>query len=148
MEPCRPPGHSHGVDLLGYDVTGVGNAAQTSTTTVTYSGTAQADSAYTLMTSLRASPAAQDLLAGPAHRAGPAGPVTMTLGSDFAGVKRPPAPPSGKPGHGTTGAAGHARNPAGGSGGYGSPAFVQSRNAGSSICSGLPASNPNSGSPP
>jgi hypothetical protein len=33
-------------------------------------------------------------------------------------------------------------------GGYGSATFVQSRNAGSSICSGLPASNPNSGSPP
>jgi LCP family protein required for cell wall assembly len=132
---------------LGYDVTGVANAAPASTTTVTYSGTAQADSAYTLMTSLRGSPTAQDLLAGPARRTGTAGPVTLTLGSGFGGVKRPPAPPSGKPGHGTTGGAGHARSSAG-SGGYSSATFVQTRNAGSSICSGLPASNPNSGSPP
>lgn len=36
----------------------------------------------------------------------------------------------------------------GGLAGYGSPTFVQSRNAGASICSGLPASNHGSGSPP
>jgi hypothetical protein len=138
---------------LGYDVTGVADAAPTSATTVTYSGTAQADSAYTLMTSLKASPAAQDLLAGPARPTGTAGPVTLVLGSDFAGLTRPPAPRTGKPGHGVPGhrkpaLAGHASGSASGSGGYGSPAFVQSRNAGSSICSGLPASNPGSGSPP
>jgi hypothetical protein len=138
---------------LGYDVTGVANAAPTSTTTVTYSGTAQADSAYTLMTSLKASPAAQDLLTEPAPPTGTAGPVTLVLGSDFAGLKRPPAPRTGKPGngkpsHGKPALAGHARGSASGSGGYGSPTFVQSRNAGSSICSGLPASNPGSGSPP
>ena len=140
---------------LGYDVTGVANAAPARTTTVTYSGTAQADSAYTLMTSLKASPAAQDLLAEPARPTGTAGPVTLVLGSDFAGLTRPPAPRTGKPGNGKPGArhgkpalAGHASGSASGSGGYGSPTFVQSRNAGSSICSGLPASNPGSGSPP
>jgi hypothetical protein len=144
--------------MLGYDVTGVANAAPTSTTTVTYSGTAQADSAYTLMTSLKASPVVQDLLAGPAPPTGTAGPVTLVLGSDFAGVTRPPSPRTGKsgngkpgngkPGHRKPALAGHASGSASGSGGYGSPAFVQSRNAGSSICSGLPASNPGSGSPP
>jgi hypothetical protein len=133
---------------VGYDVTGVANAAPTSTTTVTYSGTAQADSAYTLMTSLKASPAVQDLLAGPARQTGTAGPVTLVLGSDFAGVKPPPAPPAGKPGHGKPRGAGHPGSSASGGAGYGSPTFVQSRNAGSSICSGLPASNHNSGSPP
>jgi LCP family protein required for cell wall assembly len=131
---------------LGYDVTGVANAAPTSTTTVTYSGTAQADSAYTLMTSLKASPAAQNLLAEPAPQTGTSGPVTLVLGSDFADVKPPPAPPAGQPGHGKPHKARHASSSA--SGGYGSATFVQSRNAGSSICSGLPASNPNSGSPP
>src|SRR5689334_7077886 len=65
---------------LGYDVTGVANATPASTTTVTYSGTAQADGAYTLMASLKASPAAQDLLAAPAPQTGTAGPVTLTLG--------------------------------------------------------------------
>jgi LytR cell envelope-related transcriptional attenuator/cell envelope-related transcriptional attenuator-like protein len=129
---------------LGYDVTCVANATPASTTTVTYSGTAQADSAHTLMTSLKASPAAQNLLAAPAPPTGTAGPVTLVLGSDFAGVQRPPKPQHGKPGHGrATGSAG-----SGGAGGYGSPTFVQSRNAGASICSGLPASNRSSGSPP
>jgi len=127
---------------LGYDVTGVTNAAPTSTTTVTYSGTAQADSAYTLMTSLKASPAAQNLLAEPAPQTGTAGPVTLILGSDFAGVKPPAAPPAARPGHGKPHKA-----VGSGNGGYGSPTFVQSRNAGSSICSGLPAAV-NSGSPP
>jgi LCP family protein required for cell wall assembly len=133
---------------LGYDVTRVADAAPTSTTTVTYSGIAQADGAYTLMTSLKASPAVQNLLAEPAPQTGTAGPVTLVLGSDFAGVKRPPKPQHGKPGHGkATGSPGSGSR-GGSSGSYGSPTFVQSRNAGSSICSGLPASNPNSGSPP
>jgi LCP family protein required for cell wall assembly len=145
---------------LGYDVVGVANAVPASTTTVTYSGIVQADSAYTLMTALKAAPAAQNLLAEPAPQAGTAGPVTLTLGSDFAGVKPPPAPSAGKTGHGKTGhgktatgrrgkaGSGSGSGSSGGSGGYGSATFVQSRNAGASICSGLPASNANSGSPP
>ncbi len=48
---------------LGFDVIGVGDTpAPATTTTVTYSGTAQADSAYTLMQALKAAPAAQNLL--------------------------------------------------------------------------------------
>jgi LCP family protein required for cell wall assembly len=122
---------------LGYDVVQVGNAVPASTTTVTYSGTAQADSAYTLMTSLNATPAAQDLLAEPAPQTGTAGPVTLILGPDFAGVKPPPKRGPAKPGRGT----------AASNGGYGSPTFVQARNAGASICSGLPTANRSSGSP-
>ena len=131
---------------LGYDVTGVANAVPTTTTTVTYSGTAQADSAYTLMTSLKSAPAAQDLLAEPAPQTGTAGPVTLVLGSDFGGVKPPPAPQTGKAGHGRARHSAASGSGSGG-GGYGSATFVQSRNAGASICSGLPAAV-NSGSPP
>ena len=58
---------------LGFDVTGTGNAAATSTTTVSYAGTAQADSAYTLMTELKGAPAAQNTLAEPAPQTGAAG---------------------------------------------------------------------------
>ena len=54
---------------LGFDVTGTGDAAAASATTVTYSG--QADSAYTLATALRAAPAAQNLLAEPDRPPGP-----------------------------------------------------------------------------
>jgi LCP family protein required for cell wall assembly len=137
---------------LGYDVVGVANAVPATTTTVTYSGIVQAESAYTLMTALKAAPAAQNLLAEPAPQAGTAGPVTLTLGSDFAGVKPPPAPSAGQAGHGKTAKGKHGKagrgSGRGSSGGYGSATFVQSRNAGASICSGLPASNPNSGSPP
>ena len=134
---------------LGYDVTGVGNAVPTTTTTVTYSGTVQADSAYTLMTSLKSAPAAQDLLAEPAPQTGTAGPVTLVLGSDFGGVNPPPAPQTGKAGHGKHGRTRHsaASGSASSGGGYGSTTYVQSRNAGASICSGLPTAV-NSGSPP
>jgi LCP family protein required for cell wall assembly len=134
---------------LGYDVTGVGNAVPTPTTTVTYSGTVQADSAYTLMTSLKSAPAAQDLLAEPAPQTGTAGPVTLVLGSDFGGVNPPPAPQTGKASHGKHGRTRHsaASGSASSGGGYGSTTYVQSRNAGASICSGLPTAV-NSGSPP
>jgi hypothetical protein len=97
---------------------------------VDYSGYARADSAYTLMTALTTSPAAQDLIAPPASPAGVSGPVTLILGSDFAGVSSRRA----------------ARR--GGSHRPGSQATVQARNAGASICSGLPAQNPNPGAPP
>ena len=126
---------------LGFDVIGTGNAPATATTTVTYSGTAQADSAYTLMTALKATPAAQNQLAEPAPQEGTAGPVTLVLGSDFTGVNAPAAPhpaaKGGKAGSGKKTAA---------AGGTGSQA-VQSRNAAASICSGLPAGQPEPGRP-
>ncbi len=120
---------------------GTGNAPATATSTVTYSGTAQADSAYTLMTALKSTPAAQDQLAEPAPQEGAAGPVTLVLGSDFTGVNAPAAPHHAARG----GKAGSSRKTAapGGTGGT----AVQSRNAAASICSGLPAANPNPGAP-
>ena len=102
---------------------------------MTYAGTAQADSAYTLMTALKATPAAQNLLAEPAQQTGQPGPVTLVIGSDFTGVTAAAAPHR-APGH-----------PAAGGAGTGGQATVQSRNAGASICSGLPAANPDPGTP-
>jgi hypothetical protein len=139
---------ARGLRKLGFDVVGVANATPTATTTVNYSGTVQADGAYTLMAALKSAPYAQNLLAEPAPQAGTPGPVTLILGSDFAGVDRP-APSSGK-----TGKSGHTkRSPATtvqsfSSTSLNSPGFVQARNAGASICSGLPQANRNSGSPP
>lgn len=130
---------------LGFDVLGTGNAPATATTTVTYSGTAQADSAYTLMGALKSTPAAQNQLAEPALQTGTPGPVTLVLGSDFAGVNQPAAPQhTAKAGQGGKGKAA-ASTPVPAS--QGSQAVVQSRNAGASICSGLPQANPNPGVP-
>jgi LCP family protein required for cell wall assembly len=132
---------------LGFDVIGTGNAPATATTTVTYSGTAQADSAYTLMNALKATPAAQNQLAEPAPQEGTAGPVTLDLGSDFTGVRVPAAPHpaanGGKAGSGTKAPAAGSTGSTGGTGGT----AVQSRNAAASICSGLPQANPNPGTP-
>ncbi len=118
---------ARGLRKLGFDVVHVGDAQATSTTTVTYSGTAQADSAYTVMTALATLPAGQNLIAEPAPQTGTAGPVTLIIGSDFAGLASPrvhhPASSSATP-------------------------TVQSRNAAQNICSGLPAANPNPGTPP
>jgi hypothetical protein len=77
-----------------------------------------------------------------APQTGAAGPVTLILGPGFGGVKPPPRPRAAKPGHGKP------AKPGGGSSGYDSPTFVQARNAGASSCSGLPAANRNSGTPP
>jgi LCP family protein required for cell wall assembly len=126
----------------GFDVIGVGNTGPAATTTVTYSGTAQADSAYTLMTALKATPAAQNLLQEPTPQTGAAGPVTLIIGSGWAGLSRP-APPAARAGqHGASGKPGKPASSAGGAG------TIQTRNAAASICSGLPAANPNPGSPP
>jgi hypothetical protein len=110
----------------GFDVISVGNAPYSATTTVDYAGRAQADSAYTVMTALKAVPAGQNTLAEPAPQAGRPGPVTLILGADFAGVRplsagnQSSSPASGQPAPSSSAGA------------------VQSRNAGASICSGLP----------
>jgi LCP family protein required for cell wall assembly len=124
---------------LGFDVTGTGDAAATAATTVTYSGTAQAGSAYTLATALKAAPAAQNLLAEPAPQTGQPGPVTLILGTGFAGVN-PPAAAHHATGKGQAGRGAASTSPA-------TQTTVQSRNAGASICSGLPQANPNPGAP-
>jgi LCP family protein required for cell wall assembly len=123
------------LSALGFDVIGTGDAPATAVTTVSYAGTAQADSAYTLMIQLSPFPAAQDTLAEPAPQAGTAGPVTLVLGTDFTGVRQPATRQP---------AAGASRT---GGSAAGSQAPVQARNAGASICSGLPQANPNPGIP-
>lgn len=122
----------------GFDVTGTGNAPATSTTTVNYAGTAQAESAYTLLTRLKGTPAAQNTLAEPAPQTGVAGTVTLTLGADWAGVLAH---------HAAAGQAGKSPGKAGSTASQGNQATVQTRNAGASICSGLPQANPNPGVP-
>ncbi len=125
---------------LGFTVTGVGNAAYTSTTTVDYAGLDQAEGAYTLMTALKSFPAGQNTLAEPAWQVGTPGTVTLILGTDFAGVN--PRATATSPG------AGKKRKKGARSGGGATvavsnaikngPGAVQSRNAGANICSGLP----------
>jgi hypothetical protein len=127
---------------LGFDVLSISSTTSyTSTTTVSYAGIAQADPAYTVMSALTTMPAGQNLLVEPARQIGSPGPVTLTLGSDFAGVKAPAAQ-SGKSGKSTKPGK---KNPGSGStstvlttGGQGGPNAVQARNAAANICSGLP----------
>jgi LCP family protein required for cell wall assembly len=130
---------------LGFDVTGTGDAPATSATTVSYAGTVQADPAYTLMTQLKATPAAQNTLAEPAPQAGAPGAVTLTLGADWAGVLTPAAQHAAKTSRAKAKDKGKAAAASPGS--QGNQATVQNRNAGASICSGLPQANPNPGGP-
>ena len=93
---------------------------------------------------LRAAPNWAILYATNAPRApqtGAAGPVTLIIGSDWVGVDRR-APPH------SAARAGHARPGRPAAGRQGGSGAIQTRNAGASICSGLPAANPNPGSPP
>jgi LCP family protein required for cell wall assembly len=133
---------------LGFHVAGTGNTVSpASATTVTYSGTAQADSAYTLITRLQGSPSGQNLLGEPTPQAGRPGTVTLVLGTGFAGVKPPPARHSAtRPGHHAAGRRPRRHTSTGGSGNV-VPA-IQTRNAGAGLCTGLPKANPNPGSPP
>ena len=129
---------------LGFDVTGIGNAATTSTTTVDYAGLDQADSAYTLMTALTSFPAGQNTLAEPTQQVGQPGAVTLTLGSDFNGVNTAATQVTHRARHGKRAArrgGDDALTPSKAI--QDGPGAVQSRNGGASICSGLPpAYNP------
>ena len=119
-----------------------GGAPYTSTTTVQYAGTARADAAYTLMTALNKFPAGQNTLpSGARDQVGSPGTITLVLGANFTGVHQPQVTrpsPSASPSKGTSGrAAGNtvtAANPGPRTG----AGAVQSRNAGTNICSGLP----------
>jgi hypothetical protein len=122
---------------LGFHVTGVGNAPPTSTTTVEYAGLVQSDGAYTLMAGLKSVPAGENTLAEPTPQVGRPGPVTLVLGTNFAGVKLP-APAVAAHAAGTSKKAGRRRA---GAGQPGSAGTVQSRNAAANICSGLPSAN-------
>jgi LCP family protein required for cell wall assembly len=118
---------------LGFDVVGTGDAPYTSTTTVSYAGLAQADAAYTLGTALNSFPAGDDTLTNPSAEEGSPGPVTLTLGADFNGVPQPAPAASGTA---TSGSGGSSTTPTPAP--SSSATAVESRNAGASICSGLP----------
>jgi hypothetical protein len=128
---------------LGFNaVAEPGGAPYTSTTSVQYAGTAQADSAYTLMTALNSFPAGENTVPADApDKVGSPGTVTLVLGGNFTGVQAPkPTQPAPSPttsqgkGSSSTGSTVTAVNPAPSTG----ASAVQSRNAGASICSGLP----------
>jgi LCP family protein required for cell wall assembly len=124
---------------LGFDVTGIGDAVATSTTTVDYAGLDQADGAYTLMTALKSFPAGQNTLAEPAWQVGTPGPVTLVLGTDFAGVNPPaPAAPHKSSKKHRKSASNGGGTPAVSAADQNGPGAVQSRNAAANICSGLP----------
>ena len=125
---------------LGFHVTGVGNAPATSATTVSYPGPAQAAGAYALMGALQQAPDnVQD---------GVSGPVTLTLGTDFAGVvplrladkhrlarTASTAPDAGQQPDGTQPLV------------PGQSAAIETRNAAANICSAVPDANPDAGAP-
>jgi LCP family protein required for cell wall assembly len=112
---------------LGFRVTKVGDAPATAATTVSYPGSAQAGGAYRLLDALAQPPSVQ---------AGVAGPVTLTLGTNFSGLA---APSPAKGGHHR-----HHRR----SGAAGQSTGIESRNAATNICSAMPKANPDVGAPP
>jgi LCP family protein required for cell wall assembly len=116
---------------LGFDVVGTGDAPYSSATTVDYAGLAQADSAYTLGTALESFPAGQNTLAEPAQ-AGTPGPVTLILGGNFAGLSSSAVPQPAASGTKFPSTPPPAPAPTS------SATAVQTRNAASSICAGLP----------
>jgi LCP family protein required for cell wall assembly len=113
---------------LGFHVTRTGNApSAATTTTVSYTGTAEAGAAYALMSALKAVPAA-------ANSGTPT--VTLTLGPGFTGVKAAgPAANLGISNNPDTSVGAAQQNGT-------SYAVVQTRSAAANICSGLPDSNP------
>jgi LCP family protein required for cell wall assembly len=139
---------------LGFDVVMTGNSVPVAATTVEYSGTAQADAAYTLMTRLLAPPSVQDEVAEPAPQTGRPGAVTLIIGPGFTGIVHP-APQSSR--HRIKGRArdrdrdrarGQDAGTDFGPGGPSGIADVETRNAAANICSGLPKANPDAGTPP
>jgi LCP family protein required for cell wall assembly len=115
---------------LGFHVTSVGNAAaDTATTTVSYTGTTAASGAYALMSALKVVPAGE-------NSGTPT--ITLTLGTNFGGVKQAAVGISNNP-NTSVGAAQQAGT---------SFSVVQTRSAAANICASLPDSNPDTGTPP
>jgi hypothetical protein len=129
---------------LGFQVSAVGNAPYSTTTTVTYPGPAQAGGAYSLMGALDQAPDnVQD---------GASGPVTLTLGTDFQGIVAPQ--PAGKHHHHSAAASTSTGTPDAGQQPDGTQplvpgqsAGIESRNAAEDICTGVPDANPDTGAP-
>jgi LCP family protein required for cell wall assembly len=103
---------------LGFRVDQVSDAPATASTTLSYPGGAQAGRAYSLLGALRQAPAVQT---------GAGGPITLTLGANFAGL-----------------VAKHSRHHRS----SGGPGAIESRNAATGICSAMPDANPDVGTPP
>jgi LCP family protein required for cell wall assembly len=113
---------------LGFRVTRIGNAAASApATTVSYTGAGEAPGAYALMSALTVVPAGK-------NSGTPA--ITLTLGANFGGVKKPAK----------AGGLGISNNPNTSVGALQqdgtSYSVVQARSAAANICSGLPDSNP------
>ena len=131
-----------GLKKLGFDVVSVGNAPlTTATTSISYPGTAGAGAAYVVARALTGTSASQNTDSsntGSSSTGSPgtggAGPVTLTVGSDFTGVTPPPTPAKVHATHA------HPSSPPASAG---QPASVESRNAAQNICSGVPGANPN-----
>jgi LCP family protein required for cell wall assembly len=130
---------------LGFDVTGIGDASYTTTTTVSYPGPAQARGVYALMGALQQAPDnVQD---------GASGPVTLTLGTDFTGVTSP-QPTTATTRHKHSAAPASTTPDAGQQPNGQQPVVpgqaattVESRNAAEALCEGVPDANPDTGSP-
>jgi LCP family protein required for cell wall assembly len=114
---------------LGFHVVSVGNApAYTGTTTVSYTGSGQAEGAYALMSALKVVPTG-------ANAGTPA--ITLTIGTNFGGVKSASLGISNNPDT-SVGAAQQDGT---------SYSVVQTRSAAANICSDLPDANPDTGAP-
>jgi LCP family protein required for cell wall assembly len=114
---------------LGFHVASVGNApAYTGITTVSYTGSGQAEGAYALMSALKVVPAGAN--AGPQA-------ITLTIGTNFGGVKSASLAISNNPDN-SVGAAQQDGT---------AYSVVQTRSAAANICSGLPDANPDTGAP-
>jgi LCP family protein required for cell wall assembly len=125
---------------LGFHVTGIGNAPPAATTTVSYPGSAEASAAYSLMGALQQPPTVLNATPGP---------ITLTLGSGFAGIQPPPAPGGKHHKHAASASAPAAgQQPQGQQPTVpGQSAGIETRNAAASICSAMPSANPDTGAP-
>jgi LCP family protein required for cell wall assembly len=113
---------------LGFNVISVGNAtAGTATTTVSYTGTGEASGAYALMSALKVVPAG---------KSGGTPAITLTLGTNFGGVKAPGMSKGLSITNNPNSSVGAAQQNGT------SFSVVQTRSAAANICSGLPDANP------
>jgi hypothetical protein len=119
---------------LGFKIVHVGNAPATAATTLSYPAGGQAGGAYALT---------QALIQAPSVESGIGGGLTLTIGADFAGVRVPPRLTAKRSRDQAARGTQHADSPP-----DGSPPAVQARNAATNICSGMPAANPQVGTPP
>jgi LCP family protein required for cell wall assembly len=126
------------LEQFGFDVTSVGNASATANTTVTYDGNNKAGDAYTLLNALNLNAFNET----PTVTSGVSGQLTLVLGSDWPSADAVLPPPKPAP-HRK-----HSKAKSKASDSSGSTAAVETRNAGTNICSGLPPANPDPGTPP